>query len=369
MFSQPLSPSRDDLSQRFERFAQRECHVSSLYERFSLGIAHEPELLAIAAQARPGQPLPNLFLAAVHFLLLRGVPAPLAAFYPSLSPTTCASADPYPSFRAFCLEHREEILGLISTRLVQTNEVRRCGCLVPAFTHIAQQAEGRPLALVEIGTSAGLNLLWDRYGYDYGIGRRYGDPRSPVQIVCELRGDRQLPLPVVWPRVATRVGLDLNPIDVHDADAALWLRALVWPDEVGRAGLLQQAMQVAQDDPPRLLAGDALDLLPEVLATIPSDQTLCVFHTHTVNQFPLEARARLSALLTEHALGRDLYRVSIEWLGATSPRLELIAYKDGVTAEHLLAHCGSHGEWLEWLQRPSPLPSPAGGGNAFGSSS
>jgi hypothetical protein len=337
-----------ELSQRFERFARRECHASPLYERVSLGIAHDPELLAIAARAKPGQPLPNLFLAAVHFLLLRGVPAPLAAFYPSLSPTASASADPYPSFRVFCLEHREEILGLIATRLVQTNEVRRCGCLVPAFTRIAQQ-EGRPLALVEIGASAGLNLLWDRYGYDYGIGRRYGDPRSPVQIVCELRGDRQLPLPVVWPRVATRVGLDLNPIDVHDADAALWLRALVWPDEAGRAELLRQALQVAQDDPPRLLAGNALDRLPEVLATIPNDQALCVFHTHTVNQFPPDARARLSALLAEHALGRALYRVSIEWLGAASPRLELIVYKDGVTAEDLLAYCGSHGEWLEGL--------------------
>jgi hypothetical protein len=342
-------PLRDELSQRFERFARRECHVSPLYERLSLGIAHDPELLTIAAQAKPGQPVPNLFLAAVHFLLLTGVQAPLAAFYPSLSSTPASSADPYPSFRAFCLEHREEILGLISTRLVQTNEVRRCGCLVPAFTPIAQQAEGRPLALVEIGASAGLNLLWDRYGNDYGIGRRYGDPRSPVQIVCELRGARQVPLPAVWPMVATRVGLDLNPIDVRDGDAALWLRALVWPDEVGRAGLLQQAMQVAQDDPPRLLAGNALDLLPEVLATVPSDQSLCVFHTHTVNQFPPDARTRLSALLTEHALGRDLYRVSIEWLGQTSPRLELTAYKDGVQTEHLLAYCGSHGEWLEWL--------------------
>jgi hypothetical protein len=349
MAAQTPSPSHDELSQRFERFARRECHVSPLYERLSVGIADDPEVLGIAAQAKPGQPLPNLFLAAVHFLLLRGIPAPLAAFYPSLSPTTAWSADPYPSFRAFCLEHREEILGLISTRLVQTNEVRRCGCLLPAFTHVAQQAEGRPLALVEIGASAGLNLLWDRYGYDYGVGQCYGDPRSPVRIVCEVRGTRRPPLPAMWPRVATRVGLDLHPIDVRDSDAALWLRALVWPDEVGRAKLLQEAMRVAQDHPPRLLAGNALDLLPEVLATIPSDHVPCVFHTHTLNQFPLEARARLSALLTEHAIGQDLYRVSIEWLGKMDPRLELIAYREGVTAEHSLAYCGSHGEWLEWF--------------------
>jgi hypothetical protein len=337
------------LAQRFERFARRECYASPLYERLSLGIAHDPETLAIASQAKPGQPVPNLFLAAVHFLLLMGVSHPLATFYPSLPSGGFASADPYPSFRAFCLEHQESILELISTRLVQTNEVRRCGCLLPAFTQVAQHAEGRPLALVEIGASAGLNLLWDRYGYDYGTGRGIGDVCSPVQIACRLHGDQRPMLPDTLPPVGMSVGLDLNPIDVCDADAALWLRALIWPDEAGRAELLQQASQVAQQDPPRLLAGDALDLLPEVLGTIPADQTLCVFHTHTMNQFPPEARSRLSALLAEHAAGQDLYRISIEWFGRGYPCLELASWEGGMRAERLLAHCDAHGEWLEWL--------------------
>jgi hypothetical protein len=337
------------LAQRFERFARRECHVSALYERLSLGVAHDPELLDIAAQAQPGQPVPNLFLAAVHFLLLRGVQHPLAAFYPSLSPVASPSADPYPSFRAFCLEHRAAILGLISTRLVQTNEVRRCGCLLPAFALVSSRYRGRPLALVEIGASAGLNLLWDRYGYDYGEGRRYGDPRLPVQIACVLQGNRRPPLPAALPTMGTCLGIDLHPIDVCDPDAALWLRALVWPDERGRTELLQAALKIAQQDPPKLIAGNALDQLPEVLATIPDDESLCVFHTHTVNQFPVEARARLSALFAAHAAIRDLSRVSIEWLGDGHPRLELVSFEDGVMTAQLLAYCGSHGEWLEWL--------------------
>jgi hypothetical protein len=337
------------LAQRFERFARRECQVSPLYERLSFGIAQDPELLGVAAQAQPGQPVPNLFLAAVHFLLLHAQQHPLAAFYPSLSPATPLAADPYPSFRGFCLERREEILALISTRLVQTNEVRRCACLLPAFAVVAAHRHGRPLALVEIGASAGLNLLWDRYGYEYGTAKPYGDPRSPVQIGCTLRGHRLPPLPAALPPVATRIGIDLNPIDVCDPDAALWLRALVWPDEGGRAELLQRALQLAQQDPPRLLAGNALERLPEALATIPDDQTLCVFHTHTMNQFPAEARASLAALLTEHAADRDLYRVSIEWFGQEHPRLECVAFENGVRTESLLAHCGSHGEWIEWL--------------------
>jgi hypothetical protein len=215
--------------------------------------------------------------------------------------------------------------------------------------HVAQEAGGQPLALVEIRASAGLNLLWDRYGYDYGNQRRYGNLGSPVQIVCEWRGPRQPSFPASWPVVAMRVGLDRNPIDVRDPDAALWLRALVWPDEAGRGDLLQHAVQVAQHDPPRLLAGNALDLLPAVLATIPRDYAMCVFHTHTINQFPPEDGVRLAALLAEQAVGRRLYRVAIEWLGETHPRLELIAYQDSGAREQLLAYCGSHGEWLEWL--------------------
>lgn len=340
---------RSVLAQRFERFARRECHVSPLYERLSLGIAGDPELLAIAAQAPPGQPVPNLLLATVHFLLLRGAQHPLAAFYPSLSPGIPRSADPYPSFRAFCLEHRAEMLGLLSTHLVQTNEVRRCGCLLPAFAVVSASSQGRPLALVEIGASAGLNLLWDRYGYDYGEDRRFGDPRSPVQIACMLHGDRQPPLPAALPAIATRIGIDLHPIDVCEPDAALWLRALIWPDEIGRTELLQEALRIAQQAPPRLIAGNALDRLPEVLATIPDDQSLCVFHTHTVNQFPAEDRAHLAALFAEHAATRDLFRVSIEWLGEVHPRLELVSFEDGVMTAQLLAYCGSHGEWLEWL--------------------
>lgn len=338
------------LARRFERFAQRECHVSPLYERLSLGIASDPELLTVATHTQQGQPAPNLFLAAVHFLLLKGAQHPVSAFYPSLSRPPLWAEDPYPSFRAFCLEHHEAMRALLSTRMVQTNEVGRCACLLPAFGLVARQAQGRPLALVEIGASAGLNLLWDRYRYDYGAGRQYGEPNSPVQIACTWRSDQPPPIPAVWPRVAGRVGLDVNPIDGRDPEAALWLRALVWPDEVGRADLLQRAIQISQHNPPTLIAGNALETLPAVLATIPDDQAVCVFHTYTINQFSPEGREHLSSLLSEWGTKRDLWRVSIEWFGGEPPQLALESCENGVPTKTLLARCGSHGEWLEWLE-------------------
>jgi hypothetical protein len=345
------------LAQRFERFAQRECHVSLLYERLARGIAHDPEILSIAAHAREGQPVANLLLATVHYLLLRGAQHPLTAFYASLSHFVPASDDPYPSFRGFCLEHAEDIRRLIATRLVQTNEVRRCGCLLPAFGLVARRAGGRPLAVVEIGASAGLNLLWDHYGYDYGEHGRYGARAAAVQIACTVRGTEHPPLPVVVPTVATRLGLDLHPINVRDPDATLWLRALVWPDEAGRADLLRHALQVASQHPPTLLGGDALERLAAVLAGVPADQTLCVFHTHTLNQFSQEGRAQLASLLAQQACTRDLYQISIEWLGREYPCLELVSFVNGTRSRELLAYCGSHGEWLEWLSvAESPAP-------------
>lgn len=122
--------------------------------------------------------MPNLFLAAVQHLLLKGTPHPLSEFYKSSDRTADRAEDPNPKFRSFCLEHIEEIRRLISARSVQTNEVGRSALLLPAFVLVSRQAQRRPLHLVEIGASAGLNLLWDRYGYDYGDGQRYGDGNS-----------------------------------------------------------------------------------------------------------------------------------------------------------------------------------------------
>jgi hypothetical protein len=278
-----VSLSLETLARRFQRFGEREClPASPLYSRLAAGIAADADLLAIAATAQ-AQPVPNLFLAAVHFLLLKGAKHPLAAFYPGIGHGSHAPAigDPFTSFRTFCLEYAGPIEQLLTTRRVQTNEVRRCACLLPAFTIAARQLGSHALALVEIGASAGLNLLWDHYHYDYGAFGQYGDVSAPVRLKCELRGGKP-PLPARMPPIAARVGLDLNPVDVRDDEAALWLRALIWPEQLDRAALLAQAIDLARQHPPPLLAGDAIDLLPGVLETIPGDVALCIYHSFTL---------------------------------------------------------------------------------------
>lgn len=163
------------------------------------------------------------------------------------------------------------------------------------------------------------------------------------------------PLPESLPAVAFRAGIDLHPIDVRDPAEVRWLRALVWPEHADRADRLLRAVALAQGEPPRLLAGDALDLLPDLLSQVPAETALCVYHTHTVNQFAPAARERLSAILTEHGRRRDLYRVSIEAEADGRVVLRLAAFEAGRRTEENLASCDPHGGWIEWLQRGAPL--------------
>src|SRR5262245_35541342 len=296
------------LAQRFVRFADQECgDYAPLSDRLARGIACDPELLTLAAHTRSGQPGPILLLAAVHYLLLCGADHALGAFYPSVASLAAVPpGDPMPAFRAFCRDHRAALIELVSAGLVQTNEPRRCTVLLPAFATVTRLAGGTPLALIEIGASAGLNLLFDRYGYDYGAGRSAGAPEAPVRFTCELRGAVWPPIPAELPPVAARVGIDPRPIHADDSQATRWLRALVWPEHPERAVRLQQGLTLAQREPPALIAGDALAVLPQAVAEAPTDATLCVFHIATLAHFPPEARERFPALIRALARQRDL---------------------------------------------------------------
>jgi hypothetical protein len=350
---------RARLSAVFREFAERECRgYSPLYEHLSLAVADDPALLDLAAATRPGQPVPNVVLGAVHYLLLRGTSHPLAAYFPDLvAPHPPADDDPASAFRDFCATHRDELRALLAERLVQTNEVRRCACLLPAFALAERAAEGRPLALIEVGASAGLNLLWDRYAFDYGPLGQVGDPASPVCITCEARGPMPPPLPRAMPQIASRTGIDLHPVDVLDPGSVLWLRALIWPEHLHRAALLQSAVAVARQSPPRILAGDALELLPAVLQDAPAGALVCLYHSFTTNQFTPAGRHRLRELLAEVGARRDLCHISIEYhRGRPRPTLDYAHYRPGVPVDHepVLAVCQPHGAWIEWLAPALP---------------
>lgn len=323
---------------------------SPLYARLSAGIGADAELKALAARARPGQPHANLILGAVHFLILRGARHPLTRFYPTAGGTVSAEAeDPMPDFRDFVQTHLDEIVPLIETRVTNTNEVGRSALLHPGFRVIARQADA-PLSLIEIGPSAGLNLIWDRYGVRYNRGGAVVaavNPEAPLVIDCEVRSDAVPPVGRA-PRIAGRVGLELNPVDLANEDDRDWLRALIWPDQVSRLARLDRAIDLFRAGTPPILAGDALALLPGALARVPREAVPVVYHTIAVYQFSTEMREALESILVIAGLRRTVWRLSFEYDGALYA-LSAIRYADGLREETRLASCHPHGTWIEWM--------------------
>lgn len=319
-----------ELADLFRSFANRESAggASALYTRLANGVADDPEVLALTVGA---QRAPNLLMAAVHRMILRGLDHPLAAHYAPGAP----DEDPYPLFREVCLAHADEVRETVTTHLVQTNEVARTTALLPALPL------DEPLALIEIGASAGLNLLLDRYRFAYSDGQTFGGP-SPVTLRCEVQGDVPPPVPARAPVIVSREGIDLRPIDPDDEEQTLWLRALVWPDERDRMAVLEAALSVARAERPTIHAGDALDLLGDVLASVPDDVLPVVFHTFTLWAFSPEDRARLYGTIA--ASGRDVAVLSAEWLEGDWPGLRILRGGE----ERRLAECDGHGGWIKW---------------------
>ena len=340
-----------DVAAAFEWYADWASDVSPLYERLAETAADDPALLDVAAEAADGQPPPQLLLAAVHALLLAGRDHRLAGYYPTCSDDPRPVDDDLaPAFREFCRANESALREIVGTRRVQTNEVGRSAVLLPAFGRVVRATDVRRLATVEIGASAGLNLFWDRFRYEYRGDRTRGDPGSPVTVESAVRGPNDPPFPDRCPEVVARVGIDLEPLDVTDPDDAAWLRALVVPDHRRRHERLSAAIDRVAADPPALVAGDALEALPGVLEDLPGDAAVCVFSTLTLYQFEEEAVAALRRLLADAGRDREVHWLSGDPSAESDrPTLRHVAFRDGEATERRLAEYESYGRWIRWL--------------------
>ena len=340
-----------EVSSAFERFARVEAPDldSPMYAELAAGAAGDDELLALAAHRQEGQPAPNMLFGAVQYLLLQGVEHPLAAHYPILSGPERPPGPAFPFFRAFCLEHRERVAELIATRRTQTQVVRRCTCLLPAFGLVYREAAA-PLALIDVGASAGLNLNFDRYAYRYlRAGRevlRWGRETARVELEADLPGLGTMPEPPGDIPVAGRDGIEVNPIDLADRDELLWLRALIWPEHVERHGQLVDAAAELKDSPIRLHRGDATRDLPHLLERVPAESALVVYSTIALYQIPREGRRRITETLAACSRGRPVWRVALG--GVHPPSLTLTRYLEGAGQTELLARASPHGWWIDW---------------------
>lgn len=251
---------------------------------------------------------------AVHRLVLLGRAPELAPFYPSAGGRWAPEAgeDPWPAFRAV-LERHERALRELAPLPIQTNEVGRSAALLGGFLLVGRET-GLPLALLEVGASAGLNLLWDRFRYEAG-GEGWGPADSPVRFVDPFV-DARPPL-AVRADVASRAGCDLAPVDAGTDDGRLTLMAYTWPDQVERFERLRGALAVASREPVEVERADGVEWLGRRLVLAEGVATV-VFHSVIELYLTPEQRAAIRGVIEESA-GAATPENPLAWLRLEHP--------------------------------------------------
>ncbi|GAA4068761.1 hypothetical protein GCM10023065_22190 [Microbacterium laevaniformans] len=324
-----MSSLPESVSARYGRFARDEAPGrSALYGEWAAGVAADAAAQEVLGRIAPSHRQPPLVFAAARLL--------------------GSGESGYPEWREWVLAHGDELVAECTARSLQTNEPLRCAALLPALAGI----DG-PIALLEVGASAGLCLYPDRYSYRYrGVaGEIAHDPLDGVSAVVlesELRGQHVPPLR--HPEIVWRAGIDLAPLDPADPATEAWLTALVWPGETGPADRVRSALRITAADPPLMFAGDGVDQLAHAVAAAPPEATLVVQTPGVLAHLGWHARHALIEQVS--VVGRwitlDAPSLHEGWRGgriaSNAPAEGFALARDGV----VLAHADPLGRWLEW---------------------
>ncbi len=308
---------------------------SPLYARLARERADDPLVAEIAGDHEPRWEIPLRLFGGVHHLALSG-----------------EVDDPWSRFGDVLKTHRDSLARFVAERPVQTNEVQRSWALLPAFLTVAGE---RPLDLVELGPSAGLNLFWDRYRYRYGDAV-WGPADAELELVGEPRDGPPAELFSRGVAVRSRAGIDQSPVDVTRDDDARLLQAFVWADQEARLERLRRAMEVVRRDPPKLERGDYRELLGETLARLPDDGLTVVYHSASTAYLERADRALLREAIERAGAERSLAWVSYESV-EDEERGRRVGYDTFVIDVRVwpggelrrLAFADGHGNRLRWV--------------------
>jgi hypothetical protein len=312
----------------YRNFARAEAHgQSAVYEDWASGVAVDLDVLRLLHELPLAKRQPNLI-----FAVSRLLGAPEAH---------------YAMFRLWLQAEWPRVAAEARVRSTQTNEPGRCAALLPLLARLPQ-----PIALLEVGASAGLCLVPDRYSYSYN-GTSTLDPAagpSSVSLATETTGD--VPLPTRLPDIVWRAGIDLAPLDVRNREDSTWLQTLVWPEQQQRLARIRSAMAIVGADPPRIVRGDAVERLSELAAQTPAGATLVVVNSGTLVYLSRVDRERFADTVRS---------TGAHWISYEGPAvLAEVAHRlpepapEGlfVLAEngHPVAFAAPHGQSIHWIE-------------------
>jgi hypothetical protein len=291
---------------------------------------------------------------ALHVLVLAGADTGLAAVYP---PQEAGDAEFRLALQNAIARHDLD-LSISLDSAPQTNEIARAAMLLPGFLAIAREVE-LPLALHEIGSSAGLNLLFDRFHYRYGDAE-WGDAVSPLRLAPDIGGN---PVPVHGRlEIERRLGSDIAPVDIAAAEERLRLKSYIWADQTTRLQRLDAALGLAAMQPFKLERADAAAFVRRSLASRQRGAAYVLFHSIMWQYLPEDAKASITTELqgagAVATVGSPIAWLRMEPLSTTEKHatLSLTLWPGGGTRH--LAKCDYHGRWIEWLDSEPPTRQP-----------
>lgn len=347
--------SRPDIAEAFERqtkaclemgapFTARVCQI--LGARLDATSAFGRRVAAWPADTLWPDLMPLRCCAALNTLVRRSLAPALAGFYP---PNASGDDDPFwNAIAATIADHDAEMTAFLDSP-PQTNEVVRSAVLLGGFLTIAKAVD-RPLTLYELGASAGLNLLFDRYAYDLGDNRKWGDANSPVRISSAWSGEAPaLDRPL---KIASREAVDLRPVDARSRDDRERMLAYIWPEQAERLRRIEPALDMVASSGLVVEQGDALAWLENIMAG-PPQEGVCRVAYHSVFFQYLPAPLREALRQEIIAIGeRATEATPFAWLsmeaGADRMSCELRLTIWPGAERRKLADVDWHGRWAKW---------------------
>ena len=368
----------DTLQAKFAHFARHAVTDDPLYVALTGAAAQRPGWAGLLAEAPEPLRSPTLWLAALQDRVLELVDAgtrpALADWYPSVGPAHAPDAALIAEADAFIARERDALVARLRTRQTQTNEIGRCAVLWPVLQSLAQSTGRDRIALLDVGSSAGLNLGVDHWRYRYvddandttlASAADDRDPRAPEIVTRVLAGPRHAH--AGEPRLVARLGIDLHPVAVDDTAAVRWLRACLWPGDRVRRARFDAAVKIAREQrwPVRACA-DAADGVAEWLAALPRDVLPVIFNSWVLAYFDGASLRRYVDTVLAAVAGRGA-----AWISAEDPRQSRTWWPDmpeaastarpnatawtlatpdgrGGVAWRLAATSHAHGTWVEW---------------------